>query len=244
MEFDSNNSPFIRLPAPHKDIIITPPRYSDGEAVIEILSDPRVYMNLAGPPYPYGQKEWDEWFPIIGKASKDALSEWREVEKFRKEGGDGKKWINGAPVTAIREVDPLTGEQKFIGTLDPTRNNYIFHGVHAENQRKQDLNDALKAGDPKIDWSLGYYLAPSHHGRGIMKAAIGTIMTEVLVPYMNAHLITVSYFDHNAASRKVLEKHGFVLDKIEPDYFELPESKTGVKGKKIGVGFMKWTRTS
>jgi len=166
MEFDSNYQPFLRLPAPLQNIIMTAPRYSDGEAVIEMLSDPRVYMNLAGPPYPYGQKEWDEWFPIIDKLTKNALIEFREIQKTRQEGGDGKFWADGAPMTAIREVDPTTGEQKFIGTLDATRTNYIFHGVNAENQRKQDENDALEVGDPKIDWALGCESFHFHPSQG------------------------------------------------------------------------------
>jgi hypothetical protein len=163
MEADSDNLPFLRLPAPNENIIFTMPRYSDGAAVIEILSDPRVYMNLAGPPYPYGQKEWDSWFPTMDKLCKNALAEWREVEKTRNQGGDGKLWTNGVPFTAIREVDPTTGEQKFIGTLGTTRTNYIFHGADAGNQKKQDANDALEVGDPNIDWTIGCESFPSPH---------------------------------------------------------------------------------
>jgi hypothetical protein len=163
MEFDSNNSPFIRLSAPNQNIIITPSRYSDGDTVVKALSDPRVYMNLAGPPYPYGQKEWDDWFPMLEKASKDTLVEWREVERVRKEGGDGKRWVNGAhgaPVTAIREVDPVTGEQKFIGSIDATRKNFSFYEDSEENKKKREVNDALEAGDPKINWELGCKSSP------------------------------------------------------------------------------------
>lgn len=115
-------------------------------------------MNLAGPPYPYGQKEWDSWFPILEKASKDTLAEWREVEQARKEGSHGRQWVtgaHGAPVTAIREVDSVTEEQKFIGSIDATRKNWLFYGVAEENKRKQEANDALEAGDPKIQWDLG-----------------------------------------------------------------------------------------
>jgi RimJ/RimL family protein N-acetyltransferase len=88
------------------------------------------------------------------------------------------------------------------------------------------------------------YLAPSHHGRGIMSAAIDAIINKFLVPYMNAHLITGSFFDYNLASRKVFEKNGFMFQEMIPDSYELLESKTGVKGKRIGVGYMRWTRTS
>jgi hypothetical protein len=155
MEFDSNDSPIIRLSAPHTKIIITPPRYSDGEAVISMLSDPRVYMNLAGPPYPYAQKEWDEWFPIIEKGSHDALLEWREAEKSRKDGGYGKRWVKGAPVIAIRDVDPVTREQKLIGIIGVARMDFMIKAANDENKRKQEVNEALDAGDPEIVWELG-----------------------------------------------------------------------------------------
>jgi len=88
------------------------------------------------------------------------------------------------------------------------------------------------------------YLAHSHKGRGIMSAAIGTLIKEYLVPFMNVHHITVYYFDYNPASRKVLEKNGFVFEKVVPQYYEMPESKVGVKGKRIDVGFSTWTRKS
>lgn len=155
MEFDSNNSPFLRLPAPHSNIILTPPRDSDGDAVIEILSDPRVYMNLAGPPFPYGQKEWDEWFPIIEKGAHDALLELREVEKAKKEGGSGTIWVKGASVNAIRELDPVTSEQKFIGIIGIDRRDFVFHDGNKETQMRKEENFAFEAGNPGITWELG-----------------------------------------------------------------------------------------
>jgi len=72
---------------------------------------------------------------------------------------------------------------------------------------------------------------------------MGTLIKEYLVPFMNVHHMTVLYFDHNHASVRVLEKNGFVLNKVVPDAFELPESKTGIKGRKFGVGYHIWTRT-
>lgn len=91
--------------------------------------------------------------------------------------------------------------------------------------------------------NLVVYLTPAVHGRGIMSGVIGALINEFMIPYMNAHIITGSYFEHNGGSRKVFEKNGFVLEKLIPDCYELPESKTGVKGKKVGVGIMRWTRT-
>ena len=62
MEFDKSNAPFLRLPPPHSNIILAVGRDSDGLAVISMLNDPMVYINLAGPPFPYTQAHFDAQF--------------------------------------------------------------------------------------------------------------------------------------------------------------------------------------
>lgn len=56
------------------------------------------------------------------------------------------------------------------------------------------------------------YLAPSHHGRGIMSAALGTIIREWMVPRMAARKIRVEAFVGNVGSVRVFEKNGFVQE--------------------------------
>jgi hypothetical protein len=46
--------PFLRS-RKHKNIIITPPRETDKEAYIRILSDPKVYQMLRSAPVPFTQ---------------------------------------------------------------------------------------------------------------------------------------------------------------------------------------------
>lgn len=75
-----------------------------------------------------------------------------------------------------------------------------------------------------------------------MSAVLGTLMEKWLIPYMNVHHMSGSYMAHNVASKRVFEKNGWTFDRLEPDYVELPESMTGVKGKKFGVVVMKWDR--
>lgn len=76
-----------------------------------------------------------------------------------------------------------------------------------------------------------------------MTAAVRALINGFMIPYINVHLLTGSYFEHNSASRKVFERNGFVLWKIVKDAFELQECKTGVQGKKIRGAFMRWTRS-
>jgi hypothetical protein len=75
-----------------------------------------------------------------------------------------------------------------------------------------------------------------------MPSVVRTLIADFLVPYMNVHVMTGAYMDHNAASKKVLEKNGFIFDSLVPDCIEMLEVKTGVKGKKVGLGRMKWER--
>ncbi len=51
-----------------------------------------------------------------------------------------------------------------------------------------------------------------------------------------------NYHENNGGSKRVLEKCGFVFENFTPDAVELKESKTGMKGKKVGLGRMKWDR--
>jgi RimJ/RimL family protein N-acetyltransferase len=85
-------------------------------------------------------------------------------------------------------------------------------------------------------------LSPTVHGRGIMTAVLATLVEKWLIPYMNVHHMSGGYLDHNIASGRVFEKNGWVFDRFLPDYIELPEIMTGVKGKKFGVMVMKSDR--
>lgn len=162
MEFDKNNSPFIPLPPPHTDIIVTPPRYTDGDAIIRNFNDPKVYMNLVTPPYPFTRQDWDERFPIIERQAHDALLEWKEAEASRLNAVAGeaegmqRKWVGiGFPVTAIREIDPKTREETFIGDISIRRREFKVTLDEGERKRARDENFDLEAGDPRIAWDVG-----------------------------------------------------------------------------------------
>lgn len=149
MEFDKDGSPFIQFPAPHENLRITPPLYSDGPAVAKINNDPRVYMYLSGPPFPYTQESWDEWWPILSKVAAEALAEFKEVQ-------DGKrKWVGaGSPVMAIREMKG-DGISEFIGDIAIRKREFLVIKDETERKRARDENEGLEAGDPQIQWEIG-----------------------------------------------------------------------------------------
>lgn len=76
----------------------------------------------------------------------------------------GKRWVGQLPVSAIREVNAENGEERFIGEVALRRRNYISVSDIAERTRLEEENEALEAGDPKIDWTLGCMFSKSLFG--------------------------------------------------------------------------------
>jgi hypothetical protein len=80
MEFDNSNVPFLRLSPPHSNKILTIRRDSDGPALISMLNHPDVYVNLAGPPFPYTQSHYDAHIKETLCVIEMALSEFIELK--------------------------------------------------------------------------------------------------------------------------------------------------------------------
>lgn len=121
--------------------------------------------------------------------------------------------VGGCPVRTLREVR-ADGTEVFLGDIGVDRCGYPDLEASFEKERLIEKNSQRLAGDPEIAWCIGYYLAASHHGRGIMTAALRTLISEWMIPRMGAHLIRAEAFKGNAGSRKVFEKNGFILEKI------------------------------
>lgn len=158
MEVDAEGLPFLRLPHPHTNIIITLPRYSDGEEVLIAFNDPRVYMNLANPPFPYTLPDWEWAFERFSSTSNRALDELIKVEAARQtiSTSETEKWVGSAmPMISIREVNSANGEQRFIGNINVRRGDFMTTVDPDERKRLADANQAMEAGDERIEWELG-----------------------------------------------------------------------------------------
>lgn len=81
------------------------------------------------------------------------------------------------------------------------------------------------------------YLAPSHHGRGIMTAAVHALIHGWMVPRMGVKHISVNMTKGNAPSVRVFEKNGFKLIGTTIDCKEMPEERGGGK---YGLHVMEW----
>ncbi|KAI0686015.1 hypothetical protein BC835DRAFT_477629 [Cytidiella melzeri] len=201
--------PFLRLPSPHENIIITPPRLEDTPSVVGALSDPRVYKTLSGPPFPYTEDHAVSWLSEVKEQSDELLKELQQAEE---EGVQGLKVVDGCPVRTLREVRE-DGTELFLGDIGCARCAYPDVVDAEEMARLAAGNNQLPAGDKDIVWCIGDYLVASHHGRGIMSAALRTLVDCWMVPRMNARLIRAELFLGNQGSRRVFEKNGFVYEK-------------------------------
>ncbi|KAG2051047.1 hypothetical protein BDR06DRAFT_998361 [Suillus hirtellus] len=199
--------PFLRLAAPHQNIIITPPRQGDQSVTIQHMNDPAIYRWLENPPIPYLPEHADSWIQSVKKES-DVTLEY--LRKSAEEFPDGPlHFVDACPVRHIREVKE-DGTDVLLGDVNFRRS--PFEEVLDEVKRKQMQEDNAKkqAGDPTIVYAIGDWLAASHHGRGIMTAAIGLLVTAWGIPRMGVRHVVAHTFAGNIGSNRVFEKNGFV----------------------------------
>ncbi|KAJ7173545.1 hypothetical protein C8R46DRAFT_116654 [Mycena filopes] len=224
----TTGEPFLRLPPPFANIIITPPRMSDVAPSVAIMDDPAVAPCMGNRVGQYTPEKAERWLARV-KAQTDA------VLAAQKDNGAP---MSGCPVRHMREeradADGTGTDDVYIGDVGLVRSGWS-EVLDAETRtRLANANAALPAGDPDIAWHIGCgcykfdlkffekdqrvhtadYLAPSHQGRGLMTAAVKTMMAWG-IPSLKARRIRSSAFEDNPGSQKVLLKNGFVLvDKL------------------------------
>lgn len=146
--------PYLRLPSPHENIIITPPRLTDAHTVIGYMNDPKVYETLEGPPYPYLPEHADFWLNMVKKESDDILKELYDAAEKDSE----PIFVGGCPVRSLREVKE-DGSDVFIGDIGVFRARRFSH--HRDEEKEAELlekNKTLPVGSPEIVWEIGSML--------------------------------------------------------------------------------------
>ncbi|TDL20914.1 hypothetical protein BD410DRAFT_319915 [Rickenella mellea] len=226
----TTSEPVLRLPAPHDNIIITPPRTTDAPFHVTLINDPSICPHIGGA-YPHTLQDAQNLLERNITRSLDVLA--------RLEGSDKTNtFINSSPVNSLREVredgtdqylgNIHIGRHRWIDILDPERRDKLI----AENFAKLE-------GDPGIVWDIGDHIAPSHQGRGIMTAAIQTIIEKWAIPRMNAHKFREVIQKDNQASVRVFQKNGFIVKEVVDDCIDIHESKGGGK---VSVQVLEWVR--
>ncbi|KAJ7036514.1 hypothetical protein C8F04DRAFT_1094715 [Mycena alexandri] len=202
--------PFLRLPAPFQNIIITPPRMSDIAPSTVIMSNRAVsrWMGPNGPGSTYTEVQAEGWIRKI-KPEADAILD----EVRRTPGGP----VSGCPVRHIRE-ERADGTDIFIGDIAIGRASFVEVQDKEERARLLTENNARVLEIPR-----SYYLAPSHHGRGLTTVAVKTIIHQWGIPAMKIKLIRTGTFEGNHGSMKVLQKNGFVVVETLANLVQLEE---------------------
>lgn len=143
--------PFLRLPSPHENIIITPRRLEDVPSIVSALNDPRVYRTLEGPPFPYTEEDAISW---LAKTKGIADEIYQELQEAANAGLQDLKLVEGCPVRTLREVQE-DGTDLFLGDIGCDRCGYPDVVDEEEKARLVAANNQLPLGDSDIVWCIG-----------------------------------------------------------------------------------------
>lgn len=144
---------FLRLPAPHENIIITPPRESDADDLVLMLNDPRIYKFLLTPPFPYYHHHAEEWLRMT-KTKSDGI-----LKSLRK----GETVVDGSPAQYIREIQP-DGTESLLGDVSVTRHGWLAISDEEQRVKMAKENSEKPVGDPNIVWTIGGVSKPQSGG--------------------------------------------------------------------------------
>ncbi|TFK26696.1 acyl-CoA N-acyltransferase [Coprinopsis marcescibilis] len=226
--------PFLRLKR-SQDIILTPPRPEDAETLCMLMNDPLVYEWSEIPSLPYELDLAQRTLSQGRNVSDGALYTLQQAQSNAE-----LMVIGSCPVDAIRLVLP-GGTDALIGGIHITRcdhGEFLGPGgpetIDWDNCKEwQEDNASLEPGDPEIVWTMGVYLSPEFHGRGIMTDAVNTVLHDWAIPRMGVRRMLVFTFENNIGSVKVFLKNGFKL------LYTAKEHMT-VRGRIRNVNVLEW----
>lgn len=181
VNLNNGEEPYIRLPAPHSHIIITPPRslhntqqqqkQEDTEAETEIrpppvdidaaftaLNDERVHPYLESPPYPYKREDAVTFHRMMYEDCQRILRHPSEAGLY-----------NGCPFRDIRDTSFPPGSSSApdgdkgsvaaapkVGDILISR--YPFYEFPPDSEQRakaQEYNNSLAVGDENLIWGIG-----------------------------------------------------------------------------------------
>lgn len=143
IQFNPLLEPFLPIPHPTLDLVLTSYRPSDVETQVRCLNDPAVALNLSGPPFPHRREDSLAWQAVVNGRFEEQMGRWA--------GGD---WgVPGQSVfSAIREVE--SGEM--VGDIGYVRWGWEELAKVPEEREAAVAREAeIEAGDPEATWSIG-----------------------------------------------------------------------------------------
>ena len=133
VHFDqTTGEPYLRLPAPLEDYIITPTRVDDAPALVEILNGPDVAKWLAAIPKPYTLADGEWWVNFTREAEAKWLDQLKELDPA------SNALFGGCPLKCIRHVKE-DGTKVLVGNVGVGRCGFSYM---EDGQRAKELAEA------------------------------------------------------------------------------------------------------
>lgn len=138
------------------------------------------------------------------------LRDWRDTDAdaLARHADDRDIWLN------LRDAFPhpyrLEDAHRFLAMVakqDPR----TFFAIEVDGEAAGGIGLMLHADVERLTAELGYWLARPHWGRGIMTAAVRAFALDRMREHGLVRIVALPYA-RNAASCRVLEKAGFVLE--------------------------------
>lgn len=102
----------------------------------------------------------------------------------------------------------------YIDYIDKCDKDGYFRAIYIDNKIAGTISIERKDDVSKIDSEIGYHLLKEYHGKGIMSKVVEEVV-KLAFGSMDILRITGEVYEPNIASRRVLEKNGFVLEGVK-----------------------------
>lgn len=143
----TTGEPYLRLPNPLENYIITPTRIDDAPAIFEILNGPDVAKWLAAIPKPYTLSDGEWWVGFTREAEEKWLTQ-------MKSDASSKGPFGGCPLKCIRHVKE-DGTQVLVGNVGVGRCSFSYLEDDQKAKQLAAENERRSIGDPEIVWAIG-----------------------------------------------------------------------------------------
>lgn len=150
-------------------------------------------------------RDYDSWYGLR-RASQDFLRpfepRWTELDLTRR--------VFSMRVRRAREEAEEGTDYTFFIFTGAGRDETLVGGITLSNIRRRAAQFV----------SLGYWMGQAHAGKGMMTEAVGVVLPFIFET-LDLHRVHAAFLPTNMASRRVLEKNGFVEEGYAERYLQI-----------------------
>ena len=163
------------------------------------LRGPRVVLRLPQ------MRDYDDWYSLR-RASQDFLRpfepRWTELDLTRR--------VFSMRVRRARQEAEEGTDYTFFVFLENGRQQQLVGGITLSNIRRRAAQYV----------NLGYWMGQAYAGKGLMTEAVGVTLPFIFET-LDLHRVHAAFLPTNMASRRVLEKNGFVEEGYAERYLQI-----------------------